>query len=1095
MTPGLILHTSNRMELLADRAAAFVARLPASPFAAETIIVPNYGMRQWLSMQLSKRLGIWANGRFLFPNDFVEELFKGIVPGPPDAVFSHSLLAWHCLSVLSGKLPMTEGFSHIRSYCADGRLLTRFQLAAQLADTFDQYMIFRPEMVLAWERGTNDGWQSAFWRMIVHRCGRTHRAGIWNTLCRLPADRLSGRLPERIVAFGLSSLPRYHTAVLEKVATAVPVHLFVLNPCAEFWDDIVSDREAVGTVRSASKGKKTVAAPDSLHLDRGNSLLAALGRYGRDFLSLLHDGNVHEIAAPHDAGSGSLLNALQSDILHLIDRGAPGGPAPLSIDGSDDSLRIHSCHSPLREIEVLHDRLLALFAAYPEYNPSDVLVMTPDIREYEPFIRAVFDSPEQERLAIPYSIADLPLQNENAVARALLSLLSLPRTRFGAATVISLLELPDIRASFSIDASDLPLLSSWIRECNIRWGIDASSLAELGLPATPDNTWEAGLDRLLLGYAIRSSNTLRFKDTLPFDGCEGSAALLAGTLREFISRLSDFCGQAGVDRTLTAWSDLLATLLDDFITETGDNAAELPAVRSLLFDLRLPETGGAFTGTVDFDTVRYVVERGIDTTGSRARFPGNGVTFCSMMPMRSIPFRVVCCIGMNDGAFPRSSCPPSWDLITARPRRGDRSLEKEDRYLFLEAMLSAREKLHISYIGQHPRDNKARVPSIVVEELLSYLQRAYVPSSSGSTAVNGDRTGPPAISDTVVIHHRLQPWNSAYFSGSETLFSYSRANEAAARQLMSGAGRDGQPQRYAIPLEPAVIPAVSMDSLIAFLRNPARFFMKCRLNASLELQDEQLEEHERFLLEGLDRYQLAQRLASHLLNNGSAEEAGLTFKSAGLLPLGNVGDSLFEELVPGVQVFARSIQAFLHGHAALPDVPFNQVINGTSFSGAIAGRYDHCCLAFRYATITPGDWMGLWVRHLALNAFAPADAPRTSVLLCRDRMVRMEPLDNAGQELRTLLDWYALGHTVPLRFFPKTSHAYAEKVVCKNMQPSQAFERAQELWHGSGYARGEKEDPYFSFCFKGALVHDASFTDPTLALWSPLLLHARRTKG
>jgi exodeoxyribonuclease V gamma subunit len=1103
MSNGLKLYTSNRMELLVDACAEIAAAPLASALSAEIMVVPNRGMERWLSMQLSNRLGVWANARFLLPNAFVEQLFNRVFTEFPDEpLLEPGLVAWRIMTILSGPIQTDDHYAQLSSYLGDKRPLRRFQLATKIADAFDQYTLYRPDMVLAWEDGVEDHWQAKLWRTLNEQLKGRHRARLWRSFFNVAYKLTKEMLPERIIAFGHSSLPPYHTAILSAIASVIPVHLFVLNPCLEYWDDIISQREAVRIQRAELKRKPNRPFSADLHLDQGNALLAALGGYGRDFLAGLHELEGEAIALPYDPEPATLLAAVQSDILHLRERGAAAEAPRTAVNKADRSIQIHSCHSPLREVEVLYDHLLDWFNRQPSLNPSDILVMTPDIEAYAPFIKAVFDTPEERADKIPYSLTDLTLKSESPLAETFLALLSLPHSRFGASAVMALLETSEIRAAFDIDEQELALASTWVRSCGVRWGVSADSQTSRDLPATPENTWEAGLERLLLGYALPSGGDRLFSSIAPFGGIEGMDALLAGKIVDFVTTLSEFSAAACRERTLKEWSELLLSLLGSFFSVDNDKAEELAGIRSLLFSLRAPETLGLYGEMVDLEIVLDHLGGELKKSGAHAPFLSGGVTFCAMMPMRSIPFKVLCCIGMNDTAFPRRSYHASWDLIAAKPRRGDRSLEREDRYLFLEALLSAREQMYISYVGQSVRDNTACRPSVVVEELLGYLDKGFYPCAAPPPAGNAN-ADPGALRNTIVVNHHLQAWSPAYFGDNDRLFSFSAANAAGAVSVSQGAKSPQSVDFCPKPLTPLSITApleVDIDALIRFFKNPVRFFLNKRLGIILEDAESAIEETEPFSVEGLDKYRIAHDLIGRFLGEGTTAESYQLLKAKGQLPHGNVGKYAFDALSGEVRAFTDELQPFIAAEAPLAPFIVDKRIDAFHLHGVIGNIFPSAHLAYRFANIAPVDYLSLWIPHLALCAFAPEQYPKVSLLIGKDAMFRIKPVDNALDILHNLLKGREEGMRGPLHFFPKSSYAYAEKVrkmrdAQEQPDPDEALASALAQWNGNDYARAERDDHYYALCFNATVPLDEDFARLALAIWEPIFDHLEKVEA
>ena len=1080
--PAMRLYTSNRLELLADALAETVGQPLDSPLSTEIIVVPNRGMARWLSMQLADRLGIWGNSKFLFPDHFASELFHRAFPDLPErSVFNKELLPWKIMSVLTDELLRDERMEPLAAYLSDGRAAKKFQLACKIAEAFDQYTIFRPEVVLGWEAGEEDHWQAVLWRTVAGETDAPHRSRLQrdflSAIGRLPAETF----PPRIAVFGLS-LPPYHIALLAAVASLLPVHLFVLNPCAEFWDQIKSENEAARIMKQElppSGSEKT------LHLEEGNPLLAALGTHGREFLSMLHDYDPHEIEMSSDKPPATLLETIQADMLHLYDRGSSPEIPRIAINATDRSIEVHSCHSPQREIEALYDYLLDVFDASASINPSDILVMTPTIATYAPVIRAVFGAPESPDRRIPYSLTDLAAGSEGGIINAFMALLSIPGSRFEAGAVLSLLETPAIRATFDLSEADLPALRTWVQRCGIRWGLDEETLRELDLPVMPDNTWEAGKRRLLLGYALPAGDRRTFKGSAGFDDIEGTQAALAGKFLDSIEKLAAFTRECRTTRSLAAWSLLFGNLFNSFfIPDTGGDEDETGWIREAIAELSQPERYDIPTSAVDYETIRHYFTMRLNRAGSDAPFLSGGVTFCAMLPMRSIPFKIICCIGMNDGAFPRQSYRPSWDLMAQDPRRGDRSLAREDRYLFLETILSARQRLYISYIGSSVHDNAVIGPSVVVEALLSTIDRGFYPHvpATPESQFSEERV---AARDAVIIEHPLQAWNPRCFNGGNRLHSFSNANAVSARSLALDESIGYQ--FCTRPLSPRQeVRHIDLQMFIDFFRNPIRFLFINRLGMKLPERQERVADTECFGLSGLNRYTLALKLTEGMLGNRDQEAVYALLKAKGELPQGNVGRFEFDALAGEIRAFAEGLRPLREKEPALPRLSVNATFGPLVIAGSIDGCYPSMRLAYRFATIRPNDYLAAWISHLLLCAIGRPGFPTKTILFTKDTMMTLEPVSGAGNELEKLAVLFETGMCSTLSFFPHATFDYAESVVVKKRSPQDALSRAVEIYHGNDYVSGEGEDPYYSFCFRQGPLFDAAWEHLSLDVWSPL---------
>jgi exodeoxyribonuclease V gamma subunit len=1071
----LILHHSNRLERLADDLAE-VMRVPlAPPLTPETIAVQSNGMARWLRMRLADRLGVSANIDFPLPSTLAWILFGRMLSDVPDhSPYDREVLVWRLMGLLP-TIAGEEGFAALRAYLADAEDdLRRHQLASRIADLFDQYLIYRPDWILDWERGGGESWHAPLWRELVRSVGGIHRVQVQErflaALNRMPSA-ICG-LPSRLSLFGIPTLPPAHLEVFARLAERLDVHLFLLNPCRQFWAEIRSEREIARRVKDRD--------PRELYLETGNSLLAACGKQGRDFLGLLLDYDPHEMEAFEEPGEDSLLHCLQTDILTLRNRGEDG--APRTCLGSDDrSVQVHSCHGPMREVEVLYDQLLALFEADPTLLPGDVAVMTPDIEAYAPFIEAVFGTTEPSR-RIPFSIADRRQRTENPVVTAFFSLLEIVEGRFGADQVLALLEIEPVRRRFGIAEGDLPQIQDWIRATGVRWGVDGESRAALDLPDTREHTWRAGLDRLLLGYALPAGGRRLFGGILPYDEIEGAAGRILGRLCSFAEALFAARDELIRPRPIAAWADLLVRLLDRFLEADEDEEEQVADLRRAAAALAAEAAQAEFASPVSLAVVRAALQTALGEGRGGGRFLAGRVTFCAMVPMRSVPFQVVCLIGLNDGSYPRSRRAPGFDLMSEDVRTGDRSRRDDDRYLFLEAMVSARRVLYLSYVGQSNRDNAKLPPSVLVSELLDYVERGFEPPK-----------GEGRLRDRLVTHHPLHAFSPRYFRGGadgSPLFSYSEEYCEASRRRRTVAA---PPPFLVRPLAepPEEWRTVDLARFIRLFQQPAKYLVRERLRIHLEEQEGLLESREPFTLDGLAAYGLRQELLDLRLADSSLADAWEVARAGGRLPQGRVGEVLFVEEAETVEAFARRLEA--RGPAPhLPPIPVDCPLGPIRLTGWLTGVTAQGLLDYRLTTAKPKDWIALWLRHLLLNSLRPPRVAPESCWIGEKETILLGPVADPQSRLARLAEIYWAGLSRPLHLFPEAGFAYAERVQ-KGQGEERALAAARTLWVGNEFSKKapEGQEPYHRLLFRDQDPLNADFTHLAREVFLPMLEHRR----
>ncbi len=1100
---GFTVHTGNRMPFLVEELAKLLEARPLpSPFEPETIVVQSGDMERWLVKELAERLGVFANARFPFPNAIVDELFRSVLTDvPSEDPLSRERMTWRLFGLLpdAGSLPEGEGIAGYLADDPEGR--KRIQLAEKIAVVLDRTILYRPQMVLSWEseEGARGGWLAGLWRRLASGDGKNHRAA----LRRRFLERIGGDdptpvgLPPRICVFGIPAMPAFHFDVLAAVSRFVDVHLFLLNPSGKYWGDILGHREQI---RERRRAGEDLDPEHDLHLDTGNALLASLGRQGRDFHRLVVSATEGESDDHFEEPTGdTLLARIQSDIFHLVNRGADGEVEherlPLSLD--DDSVRVHSCHSRMREMEVLKDRLLDLFANDESLSPGDIAVMAPDIDAYAPFVEAVFGHDREAASggppSIPFTVANRGTVARSTFLRAFLDILALRGGWFTASEVVALAGSDPVRRCFGFSPEDVDRISRWVGEAGIRWGIDAEERGKAGFPPFGDFSWREGLSRLLLSVAVAPEDAEPFRDLLPCTRVEGEASMLIGRFVDFAEKL--FAGVRGLDasRTVREWADTLSGLSDALLSGEEEDGNALRLRKELGGMAEVADASGV-AGPVPFEPVRHWITGRLETGGAArdSRFLAGSVTFCKLLPMRSIPFRVIVLVGMNGGEFPRQERAPDFDPVARHPRPGDRSLRDEDRYLFLESILSAGERLIITYVGRGMQSDEPTPPSVVVSELLDYASLGFLPPR-GFEAEKGKTEKGTTVKDWLVVDHPLQSFSPKAFEDGKTApargpFSYSRENREAAEKLAAAGGGQGvlpaEGSRFvgsplALPPEEEIV-HVDLSDLIRFLSHPVRFFLRERLGISLPEERFSLSDEEPFSLAGLPLFTAREELVKRRLREKNPEEDASILRAKGVLPPGHFGVEAAGKLSRDSARFAAALR--LRMGEELPPLRVRLDFEPFRLTGQLNDIRRNALLRWRPSKRKPKDLLSIWVEHLALLCMrSRGDAsgyPGKSVYVWYD--AKGEKVEEKGfgamgdpaAALRDLLGLYREGLREPLPFFEKTSFAFAE-TESKNRSKatekavSDPLESARMEWETGEFSAfpGEGDDSWNRLAF------------------------------
>ncbi len=875
----LEVYRSSRLERLADLLLVKLRTSPpASVLQAQSVVVGHLGMKRWLLRHLAERTlvdgkpGIAANLRLQLPGEWLDELSQRRLGSERVAVdpYQRQHLRWRIYQLL----PELEQAQISRYLDADRDGRRRFQLADRLASLYVQYAVYRADWLAGWEgRGSiattlAEHWQGELWRRLRAGIGVDHRAARGQALLSALAQSKGGANPLHV--FGVNHLPPDVLKALLAVARTQPVMLYFPDPCRELWDDLRSRADSLIELD-----------PDSeLHSD--HRLLAALGKLGQHFTVLLNnhsdqiDDRRDEVDREQAAlpAHAPLLTRLQHSVRTLQPQ--IGGE---DIVEQDSSLRVHVCHTRLRELEALRDALLDFLSSDAAAEPRDIVVMAPDINQYAPYLAAVFGPPGRHQGALPYHLADVPMRRSHPLLRAFAELLDLPQQRLGRSQILAMLDLPAVARRMRLQPGSAEALSRWLDRAEVAWGLDAAMKTEFGAAPVAQNSFEFGLERMLAGFLLGEVEAEHLLDgeILPALPPHGPDADALGALDQLLSVLAAMRSAMRQSRSVSDWCAWLSAAVNALFEGGFDDADETVALRSVhacIDELRTQTEAAQSDPQVPFAVIREALLASLDGVPERQPFLVGGITFCGMVPQRAIPFRMVCVLGLNDGEFPRNRSDSGLDLLRSHPRLGDRDARADDRYLFLEALLSARDRLHLSYLGEGVQDGKPRNPAAPLAELLQFLRPLP--------------TGP----EVWIVRHPLQPFDARYYDAADSrLHSFDGrwlVEQQAAQEGAAPGFRSGLPEAPAMPqIE------VDLRELLRWYRDPAREYCQNTLGLSLQaLEQVAADDREPLAIRLQPLERLTRDLVWRALDRGEWEipaQLPVDIARSGRLPAGSLG--------------------------------------------------------------------------------------------------------------------------------------------------------------------------------------------------------------
>jgi exodeoxyribonuclease V gamma subunit len=1123
ISPGFIALHSHRSEVLADTLTGWLRAHPLDPLESEVVLVQSNGMAEWIKIELARQGGVCAATRVELPSRFLWRTYRQVLGPqnvPPESPLDKLPMTWRLMALLPTCLndPVFQPVAGFLRGDEPDRLL---QLATRLADLFDQYQIYRPDWLQDWAAGRDvlrksagsevladdQLWQAELWRRVLATLDDSQRQATRPALhARALAHLQSGQplrsaVARRVSVFGMSHMPGQLLEMLAALAKHSQVMLAVPNPCQYHWGDIIDGREWLQAERRRHdyrRGEVLASLPMAqMHL-HAPTLLAAWGRQGRDFIRQLDAFDDLQAAqqltqwprldffddVPGEDGT-RLLAQLQRRIRDLEPSSGDASVEPWA--QGDESLVFKIAHSPVRELEVLHDQLLQWFHTPPgdqPVSPRDVVVMVPDIETMAPAIRAVFGQYKRsDARFIPFDIADLGAQAISPLIHAVEWLLALPQQRSRMSELVELLEVPALAARFGLSEAGLPTLTRWMAGSGIRWGLSAEHRAGLGLGMCgEDNSALFGVQRMLMGYACGVDPVdADAPGATPYPEVGGLDAELAGSLAHLLQSLIDWWKTATQDATPAQWAERGRSMLAAMFKPRDDNDRNaIAALDQALTDWVRACAEASFTESVPLAVARSAWLEALKTPRLEQRFRAGGVTFCTLMPMRAIPFKAVCLLGMNDGDYPRRSPRADFDLmgLPGMSRPGDRSRRDDDRQLMLEALLSARQVLYVSWSGRSVRDNSEQPPSVLVSQLRDEIDLLW-----------GKDTA-----KRLTTVHPLQAFSRTYFEEGSGLQTYAKEWRAAQNNPLAGAVSEreafadkpshsetaptGSSVAWLPPLESAQgVPVITLTQLARFLRKPVGAFFRERLQVHLEGERSELHDEELFGLGGLDLYQLIDHELAHVptaLNADTlpahVQQVVKSLRQAGALPLAGVGALAAENLKARLQAMLgaalRERQAYpdaaerllvdwAHSQVALQDALGDVLVGTGMYEGGMMSLHlrasDLASFKTQKPQAHPDKLIDIWLLSLAAAAM---DQPLKCVVVGRNAVLRMAEHDPeaARAQLTALLAVWSEGMRWPLPLPPG--------VALQWLKDKENINALADAYEGSDFKRAEKDkDP------------------------------------
>lgn len=999
----LTLHRAERTDVLAD-ALAEVLRTPLpDPMTTEIVAVPARGVERWLSQRLAGRLGvsgqtgagqiragqtgggqisgdgIAANIEFCSPAALTDLVVAASARQSPHAAIEGGPGLWHAdglvwpvLAVLDDLVDDPQMRMLARHIGAspetadqDGRRGRRYATARHIADLFEGYARRRPAMLVDWATGgagaggaggslpDDMSWQPRFFREVRARIGGIHPVEQLDELCQAVRENPDGvDLPERLSVFGPTRISETFRRVAAALSAHRDVHLFVPHPGPALW-------KAIADTGRPTDSRRSNWVPPAL----ANPLLAGLSHEVQELqltLAPVVDADIHHRAP--ETLARTVLQAVTAGIRDDTDPRAARGTA-----AADNSIEIHACHGPERQVEALRDRLLHLFSADPTLQPRDVIIMCPDVETFAPLIRGAFGQSglDHPAAALRVRLADRGLRHLNPVLDVVATVVELGVGRVTAGEVVDLLALDPVRRRFEMSDDDLDWVREWLSRSGIRWGIDNTQRARFQLSGFAQGTFAAGLDRIVLGVLAEEDDGQWLGTALPLEGVESTQIDLVGRLVEFVERLGATLARLAESAPATDWAATLLAIIDDLTAaDPGDEWQQAQAAR-LITEALAPagdrtvgddRTGDVIDGQVlRLSDIRDVVAMMIAGRPSRANFRTGELTVCTLVPMRSVPHRVVVLLGIDTDAFPRALRVDGDDVLGRVPLLGERNPRAEDRQLFLDALRATQENLLVFYTGADPVSGARVPPAVVVSELADTVAtlRGVDPSE-------------------VICRHTLHGFDErnftdAAFPGVDGPFSFDHGLLDGARALREPTQPVPRIAQTRLTKTADDEGEVELASLVTFFANPIEGFVRQRLGARIPDDDRGDTDRLDVSVGGLDEWAIGDRLLTRTLAGADLLECQMAELRRGTLPPAEFGRRELTRISRAVGAVYDVAAGLRHGERTTRDFVLD-LPDGTRLHGSVGNVFGTGVVEATYSKVRAKQRLAAWIRLVAVAA-------------------------------------------------------------------------------------------------------------------------------
>ncbi|ANZ22646.1 exodeoxyribonuclease V subunit gamma [Buchnera aphidicola (Diuraphis noxia)] len=1036
-----IIFRSNKINILLSKVCQIIQKKPLSNiFEKEIFIHDSKILFKYLNIFISNNIGISANFKFYRPHDFIWKVFQSILyKNNLKNTCTQSIITWNIMNVLNKK----NFCEHIKT---KDNAYKKFKFSYLMATIFHQYLIYRPNWINEWEQNKNtclinedEIWQVKLWKEIINHSKKNNQSGyhfvnLFNYFQSLKNHNKIKKnvLPNRIFIISSFTLTPSYIKILKIISKYTNIYFLYITP---FKTNIFYPN----TIKNGNLSHKKKHP--------NNTILSLWRKYEEYYIiKLMHSKKIkitnffkNEANKNINLLNNIKKNFLKFDCLNLKNI------KKKSFLKIDNSISINICDNKYNEIQILHDTLLLHFNKNKNLKLDNIVVICDSIDDYMSSIHAIFEA-KNENENLPFFISTKVSKKEEKIFLFFNKILNLSYSRFENEEILEFLNIPEIANHFNISEDDINILYHWIQEANIRWGINSKHKKSLSLPEHNANTWEWGIEKLLLSYATNTTENV-WNDVVSCSVINTSRADLIGKLIIFINVLKKWKKKISKSQYLSCWRSLFREFINDFFYKKTNKPVQNlhKSWIKMIDDISYSN----YTQKISIKILKKHFNCTIKRTYQK--FLPGVINFCHPSDICYIPFEIICIIGSDYKSTLKNNKPNSFiNILNKYPLIGDLNFYEQYCYLFLQNISCAQKYLYISYVGTSIKDESKTSSSILIEQLLDYIAFNFFPKHDYNLNIKDNKKR--------IINLLCKNYKKEYFYKKENI-------KNTLDNSIKNKIKTNNNKTYNIKLfKNNISNKIHLKDLIFFWKNPIRYFFNHSLKIKFRFQKEKINNTEPFCVSQIESFKIKEMLLTNIINQKDTEKILKIYILSGKLPYGFFGENIFKKIKKDMESIAKSV---IKHKSVTKEKKINFILKKFQIHGILYNVQSTGLIRWQPNTISYSDRIALWIEHLMYSCIKGFG--ESKIIGPKNQIWSYSSLNH--EKAYNYLYKYIIGYikgSKELILLTKSGASWLDAVynIKKNIIQHDdntkliGYKKLFKTWIGNNYIKGEKEDLY-----------------------------------